>query len=81
MKYRTPYCPRLPWDSTNAASEQPTCRGPHHRRQSHPPDRSHRRVLPRVVAAAIVAVLLAVVAFVKMPSTDVTGGGGNLHMH
>ena len=33
------------------------------------------------VAAAIVAVLLAVVAFVKMPSTDVTGGGGNLHMH
>lgn len=33
------------------------------------------------VAAAIVAVLLAVVAFVKMPSTHVTGGGGNLHMH
>lgn len=33
------------------------------------------------VAAAIVAVLLAVVAFVRMPSTRVTDGGGNLHMH
>jgi hypothetical protein len=33
------------------------------------------------VAAAIVAVPLAVVAFVKMPSTHVTGPGGNLHMH
>jgi hypothetical protein len=38
-------------------------------------------VLPRVRPAAIVAVLLAVVAFVKMPSTHVTGGGGNRHMH
>ena len=38
-------------------------------------------VLPRVRPAAIVAVLLAVVAFVKMPSTRLTGGGGNLHMH
>lgn len=33
------------------------------------------------VAAAIVAVLLAVVAFVRMPSTRVAGGGGNMHMH
>ena len=33
------------------------------------------------VAAAIVAALLAVVAFVQMPSTHVTGGGGNLHKH
>jgi len=31
-------------------------------------------------ATAIVAVLLAVVAFVRMPSTRATGGG-NLHMH
>ena len=32
------------------------------------------------VATAIVAVLLAVVAFAKMPSTRATGGG-NLHTH
>ena len=44
-------------------------------------DRPPRAADPAFVAAAIVAVLLAVVAFVKMPSTHVTGGGGNLHMH
>ncbi len=34
-----------------------------------------------VGAALGVALLLAIMAFVKMPSTHVTGGGGNLHMH
>gem|GEM_PF-5197939 len=33
-----------------------------------------------LVATAVGAVLLAVVAFAKMPSTRATGGG-NLHMH
>ena len=33
------------------------------------------------VAAAIVAVLLAVVVFVEMLCTQVTGGGGNPHVH
>lgn len=65
-------------------------RGPWRRRASRGPTTAGSLTSPAgavagfsrgFVAAAIVAGLLAVVAFVKMPSTHVTVGGGNLHMH
>jgi MFS family permease len=33
------------------------------------------------VGAAVIAVLAGIVAFLRMPSTPLTGSGGNMHMH
>ncbi len=72
----------LPPELTSSYQDRPkpTCRAPTTAGSLTSPTGAVAGFSRAFVAAAIVAVLLAVVAFVKMPSTHVTGGGGNLHM-